>query len=349
MYIKVYNPSNDTSLNGWLSFDNYSKFIIVSEATKATNMVNYIFDEGFFPTLYPFTLDTNYTAVGIPTTFSTDQFYQISEINEGLLGLNLWFEYDTSGTSTTCPLNTSGNTGYNCNTTGYIVSFIGADGTSKYNLDLVVRTSSTSGTDYLYVKEKTGDYDDGSYDAELYSDGIGGPISFVMYEKGDDEGLYFAVNHNIDTYLDNVWFGLNEDNMFVLVKDVNTAINFYDYIRDTSYSSNDMVSVSDTTSLDFGNANTTGVEYTDVSRRFLNSATDTVENFTIDTQTINNNMGVFSPAVYLYDKVSTFFTNFFNFNLLDLASTTDRVKVEVEVEVENKVIFHLIISCQNIK
>ena len=321
MYIKVYNPSSDTNLNGWLSFDTYDKFIIVSDVSKATNVISYIFDKGFLPTLYPFTLDNDYIAVGIPTIFSTDQMYQISDINDGLSGINLWFESTSSDDSTFCVSNTNGAEGYNCNTTSYDVSFIGADGTSKYNLDLVVRTSSTSGEDYLYVKEKTGDSDDDSY-----NDGTGIAISFVIYEKDDDEGLYFAVNHNIDTYLDNVWFGLNEDNMFVLVKDVNTAINFYDYIRDTSFSSNDVVSVSDAVTLDFGNANTTGIEYTEMSQRLLNSTTNTgnsgntgnsvtVEGFT--------NMALLSPAAYLYDKVSNFFTNVFNFDTSTLESNTE--------------------------
>jgi hypothetical protein len=261
LYVRIYSNINNKSgkqlADGWLGFDDNQKFIIVANPTDknygAANIINYMFDIGILPVMYPFALENDYIGTAIETQFSSDQFSNVTDINRHIAGLSLYFlssgnnsgnNYCTSKNETPSMLTNADN--YNCNGNSYDMYFLNATG-DTVGLDLEVGVHNISGKDYVFVKETTE---------------TGSKVKVQLFENDKTSGIYFAIKHDIDDYTDNVWLGLNEDNTFILVKDVNKALNFYDYIS---------------SKIDIGNANTTGPSYTTMSNTIPNT-----ENFTND-------------------------------------------------------------------
>ena len=246
LYIKVFTGD----IEKWLSFDKNNQFILVSNFTDATNMVNYLFDSGILPVLYVYELEyTNDMDVGIPieTTFNTNQITNVNPFNVNLPNVELIINYELdTGSNGITGTQTKNNIMATCSTTENNMSCDSSVYKLSYN-------NLNGKTFYLGAAEKN----DRLYLTEVLTEVDAVPLQFFQTDSGkvcimaihdaiktfkneNDDTAVYSVDYNnrqlaqiIDTQ---IWLGINKNDInqsLVFVENVNDSLDLREYLKES--------------------------------------------------------------------------------------------------------------------
>lgn len=222
LYIKVISNRGSGESDGWLSFNDNNKFIIIDTDTDddLTTMDLYKYFSFVLPSFVAYKLDDEYNGIPLTTDLNSNQFYYTPEAlvtakNINLGGIKLIIQgYDLYSSSNNS-LNTPAE-----NNDKYELLFLGIEGDyTRFCLEDV----DTATDDQIYFTDGSYYTNNKSVICKLFRDVFHNGI--YAYILVSDSGI------NIDSELlkNKVWLGIGDDGKLQLVENINSSINLLNY------------------------------------------------------------------------------------------------------------------------
>lgn len=222
LYIKVISNRGSGESDGWLSFNDNNKFIIIDTDTDddLTTMDLYKYFSFVLPSFVAYKLDDEYNGIPLTTDLNSNQFYYTTEAlvtakNINLGGIKLIIQgydlYSSSNNSLNIPAE---------NNDKYELLFLGIEGDyTRFCLEDV----DTATDDQIYFTDGSYYTNNKSVICKLFRDVFHNGI--YAYILVSDSGI------NIDSELlkNKVWLGIGDDGKLQLVENINSSINLLNY------------------------------------------------------------------------------------------------------------------------
>jgi hypothetical protein len=228
LYIKVFSNRGSGVSDGWLSFNNDNKFIVIDNFTNddLTSMNLYQYFNFILPSFIAYQLDDLYNGLPLTTELNSTQFYYTNDAlangpkNINLGGIKLIIQgYDLYSSN-----NNSINTPTE-NNDKYELLFSGTEGDyTRFCLEFV----DTATDNYIY-------FTDGSYDTSKKS------VICKLFKDILHNGIYAyillsdsGINTDSELLKNKVWLGIGDDGKLQLVENINSSINLLNYFTNTA-------------------------------------------------------------------------------------------------------------------
>lgn len=225
LYIKVISNRGSGVSDGWLSFNDKNKFIVVQKFYDLTTMNLYKYFSFVLPSFVAYKLDDEYNGIPLTTNLNSDQFYYTTDAlvtakNINLGSIKLIIQGYDLYSSTNNSLNTPAE-----NDDKYELLFLGIEGDyTRFCLEYV----ETATDNQIY-------FTDGSYDTtkksvicKLFRDVFhNGIYAYVLVS--DSGYIIDDISSGNEQLKNKVWLGIGDDGKLQLVENINSSINLLNY------------------------------------------------------------------------------------------------------------------------
>jgi len=224
LYIKVISNVGSGVSDGWLSFNETNKFIVVENFDDLTTMNLYKYFSFVLPSFVAYKLDDVYNGLPLTTDLNSTQFYYTTEAlvtakNINLGGIKFIIQGYDLYSSTNNSLNTPAE-----NYDKYELLFSGIEGDyTRFCLEYV----ETATDNYIYFTDGSYDTTKSSVICKLFRDVFtNGIYAYVLLS---DSGFIIDDNSSSELLKNKVWLGIGADGKLQLVENINSSINLLNY------------------------------------------------------------------------------------------------------------------------